>query len=407
MIMLALDLGSQDESKSIEGLFCPFFNPVKIAQIIHKCDNVDAAILALHLKFRHRANNRSSITRSEIAGLYGWGLRHTDSVIADLKKTGIVKVTLTTVNKKSKLYFSFDDKNDTLPLHIVSFHKIANEIGFREAVLFSYILYRQRNSQIIHHDKKWAAITRDEIATFLNLSTRTVSRLIDSLKNQGLIEMENMIFNDQIQQHFNIPQSAHDLLSPLINQFMTNPPPKKEESLTKKAEETAEVIHRTPCQNEMGDIAKPQAYIVKNKEKNNIINLTNFNQQKFTYRDIRKIEKDLTTQQDKYLTIALSKLLAEKNKSHLERDFFEQIKFCILNPAQHKGINDFLWVTNRSLKLIRENKWKTPFGFKKYSDYGKKQNDHKITYIEKHLALKQAELAKSGRTLDKYYLDNC
>lgn len=407
MIMLALDLGSQDESKSIEGLFCPFFNPVKIAQIIHKCDNVDAAILALHLKFRHRANNRSSITRAEIAGLYGWGLRHTDSVIADLKKTGIVKVTLTTVNKKSKLYFSFNDKNDTLPLHIVSFHKIANEIGFREAVLFSYILYRQRNSQIIHHDKKWAAITREEIATFLNLSKPTVTRLLKSIQNQGLIEMENMTFNDQRQLHFNIPQSAHDLLSPLINQFMTNPPPKKEESLTNKAEKTEEVIHRGSDQNAMGEVIKTQAYNVgKNKSKINIINKTNFNQNKFTYRDLRKIGKELTYQQEQFIKNSLSKLL-KKDEQHRGKDLFEHIKYCVLNPHQRKGINDFLWVVNRSLKLIRNRTWTIPYGFKKYSDYGKAQENHRVTYLSEHIALKQAQLAKSGRTLDKYYLDNC
>lgn len=394
-------------------LFCPFFNVAKIAETIRKCADSDAAVLAFHLKFKSNhtkymqpdGKRKMSLTRREIASLYGWGLAHTDSVIRNLQRTGLAKVTRRTVNKRSKLYFEFDDQILPFPIHITALHKMAEVLGLKEALLFSYILYRQRNSQLTYQDDRWAVVTREEIGTFLQVSPRTASRLLSTLKDRGIIIMENRVFNEQIQQHITIPKQAHELLAPLINQFNVK---KEDKSYPQQPAETPKVIHNPCCQNRSGDVAKIEAvYIEKNKNKNNITKSTKIDQyRQRSKNDIREIGEELTDKQHRYLTQTLKATLEHLGKQNLERQIFEEVRFNILSPYQHKGINDFLWVVNRAMKLIRDKQWKTPWGFKKYSDYGKRQAEHKQTHMEQHLAFKQQELARYGRAIDERYLEN-
>jgi DNA-binding MarR family transcriptional regulator len=394
-------------------LFCPFFSVSKISEIIRKCGDIDTAVLAFHLKFKSNHNKymqadgkrKMSLTRREIASYYGWGLAHTDSVIRNLRNTGLVKVTIRTANKRSKLFFEFDDQMLPFPIHITALHRMAQVLGLKEAALFSYLLYRQRNSELNYQDDRWAAITREEMATFLQVSKPTVTRLLSTLKDRGIITMENRVFNDQIQLHVSIPKQAHELLAPLVNQFHVK---KEDKSYQQQPPATPEVIHRGCDQNRIGDVIKTEAvYIEKNKHKNNITKSAKIDQyRKRSKNEIRPIGQELTDKQHRYLEVAVKRTLEDLGKPELERQIFEEVKFNVLSPQQHKGIDDFLWVVNRAMVLIRNRQWKTPWGFKKYSEYGKRQAEHKQTHMEAHLAFKQAELAKYGRKVDERYLEN-
>lgn len=113
------------------------------------------------------------------------------------------------------------------------------------------------------------------------------------------------------------------------------------------------------------------------------------------------IGKQLTKRQIAYLegavrkTIARSKILISS-----PYEFFEELKFSIIENQQRIGVTEFRHAVSRFMKIVANNNWHTPIGFYKYAEAGIDLNKKKQRQQIEWQKEKENECKKSTRLID-------
>ena len=104
---------------------------------------------------------------------------------------------------------------------------------------------------------------------------------------------------------------------------------------------------------------------------------------------LNQINEELTYRQICFLRVALKKTIEKATLTINEEEIFEEIKYSILNPAQRKGILSFKHAVSRCMQLLRQRTWRTPFGFHRYTEYGKEIKSSRQAQLQAHEGLKK------------------
>jgi len=204
----------------------------EFANIIYKCQDADAALLAVCLKsvadtarLRLSPPGKKTITmtRQAIADIFGWSLTKVDNTIPKLAATGFVSISKRRVKNKEQYFFEFDDDSRKPPINFEVFYALLDEIGStKETLIISYVLYLLCNSKIIHNYVRWCAVTKQHLGAFLHVTERTVWTLLNNLKRKGILKTEKFLHNKQRCLHIALEEKGVQLcagehLKPLPN----------------------------------------------------------------------------------------------------------------------------------------------------------------------------------------------
>lgn len=379
-----IDAGLSIDINKMQGcpsMYTPLYNAGELSRIACKCNDLGAAILALRLKFKSANTKLKSknghpvitMTRKDIANIYGWSTDKVDRLIKKLPETGIVNVYKDKYKGVEQHFFEFASNNILpFPVHFSALDALTEEIGtLKEAVAYSYIIYRLRNSQITHNEKLYCTFTTQELASFLQVSERTALTILNSLRKKDIIQTDNFLHNNKRQLHIALGcldvQSCLD--THLVNKYNA-----------KHLENQSKVIHTPHRKKHQGGTAK-NAYPIYNvnKIKSTKNNIT----------DIRS-KNDLSYLQKIYAQAALRKTLCTR-QAHLFGNYWPEVEFYLTEPKQHPGATSFRHALNIAMALIRQNRWRTPYGFNRYSQHGQKSTKYQTAMLAEHQRLKQLE----------------
>ncbi len=379
---------------------CPI-NFKLFAELTKKTNDPEATLLFSKLKF-HLTNSKIKKSgkvwivrsRKQIASWFGFSTKKTDRLLKSLEEQGLIEKNVGLWYGKKRLFINTSEETNAAPVNQTLLKILISTTGsVRSALIFSRIAYSFANSRIQHLDKKWCCLKKQKLADWAGLSIRTIDTILDGLTRKGLVLKKNFLWDEKIQTHFHIPDFTIDLLE---SQFQ-----KIERSIEKQCEKS---INTQNCLPEPAKKGLP-IIIRTNTKKTNNKTSTIESQNKYKSDIIfNSIGKVLTQRQLKYLEVALKNTLKKSTvQISSPKELWEQLKFSILNPQQHKNTLSFKHSVSRCMKILSDGNWLTPKGFNNHSEFGrrlKKQREQqrKKTEEEQHnIAIKNTSFIASTK----------
>ena len=369
---------------------CPInFNQFSLLQ--NKTKNLDATVLCSKLKFHQlnskiKYNGKTWIVRSreQIAEWFHYSTKKVDKIIDSLSSMGLLEKRVSTWYGKKRLFLNVPNEIDAVPINNKLLSILLELSGsLHAALIFSKIMFAFTNTTIHHEQKKWCCLKKKDLSDWSGLSLRTIDPIIEQLSKKGCLLKQLFLRHDRLQSHFHIP---HFVLQTIKDKFErhTTPQPKPATSAPNFSEpgnptdlwitSDKKVIHTQNCRYTP---AKKGLFI---KVRTNLKKTNNNTPEKKTISAptngaiiFDNIDHALSLRQQKYLFSAMNRTVQRSKLSISEPEALkEEIKFSVLNQAQHKGITSFRHRVSRCMKILSENNWKTPIGFIKHSKEGQK-----------------------------------
>jgi hypothetical protein len=339
--------------------------------------NLEATLLLTRLTFHHinskiKKDGKIWIVRSreQISSWYNFNKKKTDKLLSILKNLGLIEKKVGLWYGKKALFININKKLIyRSPINHKSLNAFIEATGsVQNAFIFSRIAFAFNNSKLINKDKKWTALTKQKLADWAKISIRTTDKILSELTGKGLLIKKNLVWKEKMKSHFHIPNFAIEIFNKQIEKLKNIREPIKEYS-EKNKKEKSKICRQDPAKKGFSIIKlRAKAEVTNNKTYTPNLSTSNYNS------DINfdSIGKELSDRQIRYLEGALKRTVENKKvKISSPRDFFEELKFSVLNShLQHKGITLFKHVVSRCMKILSDGNWRTPIGFSNYSKYG-------------------------------------
>ena len=319
-----------------------------------KSPSLDATFLLSKIAFQQKRSHfrfkgRAWIIRSreQMAQWLGCSTRKIDRLLLVLEKQGLLQ-------KKQTLWFGKKSLKvsvhiDLSPIFFESMDPLIEAVGSRHAAfIFSYILYAFSGSRIHHHHQKWCVLSRKQLSDFFGLSLRTIDAHIAHLIAVGFLEKRQFLWQGKQRTHFR-PTA-------LANTSLRCHTPQK----PRGANLSASIRLRTNI-SKINNTFRDS--VSQSLPQNSDINF-------------KKEEGHLTPRQVAYLRGAL----ANTQKKYALRlshpsQVWDELVFSLTNPVHTKNVCNFQHGVSRAMLLLSQGRWRTPFGFFKYSEAGKRYAD--------------------------------
>ncbi len=321
--------------------------------------------------------------KSELAEWFGLSNAKITSILFNLKELGLIECANFKFKGIKQLHVSIKDL-ETIYIGFEALEKVISVTGdLRTALLYLKILYGFNNSKIQHEDKKWVAKSREELATWSNISLRTLDKSIAHLEELGLLVKRTYKWQGAPICHFHIIEEAVETI------FTSMPATTKTINLEKTQTESVistsvdkkEGSFFTPLNNEICivDSAKYELPYIKETNLKNPIKKTNNTDEPVNNSSSQKEAGDMnfvfSNREEGYLKGALSNLIQrDKVKISSPNELLDQVKFSVSNWVKGNKMS-FSHAVNRACMIIKSGNWHTPMGFHKHSDIGKKYHE--------------------------------
>lgn len=324
-----------------------------------------------------------SFIREDFARSLGVGQRMLDGAIARLKSRFIISAdTIATPFSKSSVMVN---KNFKCPA--ISYERLNLVTSYTkdlvDSAIVSFIAYRLNLEDSFYvceiGNSPYWQVNFEMISKQFSLSDTTVRRHIDKLIKTGFLEKRRK-WN----------RWGRPLVYLTINQEMYNKISEEyQDSLAKKVRDNdidAYFDYWPVVKNVIPSLDNntldDNEYIINNNTGGDV-NLNNLDEVGVT----------LTFRQKKFLWAALLRTIVDALKIPLEEihRLYQQVKYFIINPQQHKNVVKFRHLVNIAMKLIRNDKWRMPFGYHKYSSECKEDYERLKAHEKAHYMLKSPD----------------
>ena len=404
-----------------------------LALFNRKIGNLDEVLLyskicfhQQHSKISHAGRQCIARSRQDMANWFGWSLRKIDALLASLEKKGFISKTVGLWKGIKAFFISSVKKITYLPINLTRLNTLTQHTGsVISSIIFSRIAFGMNNTKLEHEGIKWCAIKKEVLADLVGIGIRTLDKILNSLKEKGLILKKNFIHRGKRQMHYHIPESTINTIVASMEKA-SGQKPKKEQIKSNFDHEINKKIACAGTNNATGyphqncrlEPAKSLSSIKEDQTKQKTKNITTQDNQAW-YRELPHVEarvesdihclKDkevkgegtigtkgtgnstsekviysLSARQQRYIKGVVKKIMERDGiKVSNPKELLHQLCYAVANDMKHKGL-EFLHAVNRNTKIIRDGNWKTPFGFYKYSDFGLKAMQNRIASDKKN-----------------------
>lgn len=243
----------------------------------------------------------------------------------------------------------------------------------KEALLLDKIIFYHQGTLLKRDDRLWFTKKIPELAAELGFSESRIYIYLRNLEEEGLIIRKRF-------KYYGVPRTFIAITEILQDKLQIDPP---------QTSNAVEIKEKNPDLDD--NINERMDSVVStdtiNKEKNNVINNithSNFNP-KFTYSEVN-IVKGMLSNVQKNHGVKLSS----------PQQVLDEVLFSLSNKQQFQNIETFQHKINVISLLLRNNRWKTPKGFNKYSPDAQHYQDKYEKDNETRLQIKKEELYYSG-----------
>lgn len=398
-------------------------------EYLSKLKDIEAVALLLKIQFHCK---RSTIVRggiywytrkkADMAQWFNLSIDKLDTLLSKLEKAKLVKCRNYKYKDVRQLHIAAAQCRDGYMNFALVNHAVKLACGLRNAIVFLRILYLYNSSKITKDGKKWCAISREELATWANISIRTLDSCLKQLEAADLIIKDTFKWRENTCLHFHVKQRTIGRLFSILEPFKRTdstilemnekeskntdqpventgngdfcssrkaktPIPYNEDYLITPEElttnTTTKVLERERQQHSQKqncdmNFSTQEVFITKTKEARN----TGQPAIVLSERDIKYIQGALR--------IAMSR---DKLRVSNPTEFFEQLKFSVGNWLSNKKLS-VEHAVNRAFKIAKDGNWRTPIGFSKHSPVGQV---FKQTIIERE----RKEQEKATRRFDE------
>ena len=330
---------------------------------LEKVENLEASVLLSRLQY-HCSNSKIirkgqvwfTRQKEEMANWFRISTSKLDTLLNLLEKKGLISCQNFKYQNIRQLHISVQNCQSGY----VNFASLEDTIaicgGLKEAMIFLRILYHYQHSSIEIDGLKWFTKSREDIASWAKISVRTVDTILKSLKRKGLFIKRTYKWKGVPQSHFHIPESVALSLVP---------------------EKAISTYSQDICKIDPAKIKVPYIENINQSKQTKINNTTNHLEKKSS--DInfsnQVAQASLNQRQIKYLEGSLKNLMGrDKLKISNPQELLEQLKFSVFSWVNTKKL-PFTHAVNRACAVVKSGNWRTPIGFNKHSDIGKKYHE--------------------------------
>lgn len=345
--------------------------------------NSDAALLLAKINFHMKNTSLKkdgmlciARKRDQLSSWFNFSSKKVDRLLKLLEERNLIKKRVGMYYGEKRLFIS--SKSIEAPVNEKLLHSLIEQTGsVQAAIVYAKIAFAQNNSQIELNAKKCVAFTRDQIAYWIGVSTRTVDKILAGLCEKGLISKQYSHYKGKSRLHLHVT-------SPSLKVVIHN----KEKNFNVKSQ---------ICTAEKGISIKETLYknkednIIKDKPKRNVKGLFKKKNEIGFVSD--KVESELTGAQVSYVKGAIDRTV-ERFRLNISnpKEFFEQVLFSIRSEYQHNGVVGFRHRLNRCMKILAAGNWLTPKGFETKTLAGKAYRSERNKFAIAHEKSKQSEI---------------
>ncbi len=392
------------EASSID--LCPI-NFKKFDDFKKQVGNIEEALLLAKIRFHLQnskitKNGSKCIARSreKISSWYGFSLRKTDELLKSLEKKGFISYVNGMWYGVKKLFISEKStENTTIPINISLFSMLIEVTeSVNSALAYSRIAYTFAQTKKHQNDLPWCFLRKRSLASYLDISIRTLDKILENLIKKGLLIKKNLVSCGRRQTHFHIPISS---LKALKKRFMDKANSieaqtrlHEQDSSELKGVLKAKIIRAQSCKNCRLEPAKSATSIrirTPNKKKttNNTEITVEPNKELNRPQETFKDDTNFSKTQISYIGGAI-KTLIERDKVRISdvKSLVSEVKYAVKKILE-KGVLGFKYAVNRICSIVRSGNWSTPFGFYKYTQEGKILISRKEEHFHEHQKRKQ------------------
>ncbi|HAT8258164.1 TPA: hypothetical protein JA493_14450, partial [Legionella pneumophila] len=243
----------------------------------------------------------------------------------------------------------------------------------KEALLLDKIIFHYQGTLLKRENKLWFTKKIPDLAAELGFSESRIYIYLKNLEEEGLIIRKRF-------KYYGVPRSFIAITETLQSKL---------QFLSKEKENTIEIKEKKPTSR--NDINERMDYLVSadtnNKEKNRVINNITLNQldDKLPINELN-IVKGMLLNVQKSHGVKLSS----------PQKVLDEIVFSLSNKEQFQNIDTFQHKINIISQLLRNNRWRTPKGFNKYSPEAKRYQEQCDQENTARLKIKKDECTYSG-----------
>jgi len=389
-----------------------------LALFNRKIGNLDEVLLyskicfhQQHSKISHAGRQCIARSRQTMANWFGWSLRKIDALLASLEKKCFISKTVGLWKGIKAFFISAVKKSTYLPVNLAKLNTLTQHTGsVISSIIFSRIAFGVNNTKLEHEGLRWCSIKKEVLADLVGIGIRTLDKILNSLKEKGLILKKNFIHRGKRQMHYHIPESAINTIVASMEKVSGQ----KSKQEQRKNDFDHQASKKTACKgnnNAMGyphqncrlEPAKSLASIKEDQTKQKTKNNTTQDNQSWysaqpqvkslgesgmhfsskkekggqgTYISERVGHKQptalmLTPRQQGYISGAINRLIKrDRVKVSNPTELKAQLCYAVANDMHYKQLT-FKHVVNRHAKIIASNNWRTPHGFFKYAEVGR------------------------------------
>lgn len=246
----------------------------------------------------------------------------------------------------------------------------------KEALLLDKIIFHHQGTLLKRENRLWFTKKIPDLAAELGFSESRIYIYLKNLEHEGFIIRKRF-------KYYGVPRSFIAISETLQNKLQILP---------KEPENTIAIKEKEPISE--NDIYERMDSLVStetnNKEKNRVINNITLNNldTKIQNNELH-IVKGMLFNVQKHHGVKLS----------APQKVFDEVVFSLNNKHQFQNIDTFQHKINIISQLLRNNRWRTPKGFNKYSPEAKRHQEKSEQDNAARLKIKKEECIYSG--LDK------
>lgn len=380
-------------------------NFMTLNKLTESIKDLDAILLFSKIKF-HENHSKLTLkngmkcitrTRKKMAKWFDFGVSKVDRLLRLLESKGFLIIEKGMWYGKRQLFIATAPEKNYISANIKLLTLLTEETGCLKAtVLFARIAFAMRGTKITYNNQKWCCLTREEMASLLSTSLRTVDAIVRKLIKDGLIVAQNLVFKKKRRLHFSIPEKILNSLreKALIAMKKTGViEPANSHFCRSPKEEPAKI--EFPIRVSENSLKENNNTIIEKSEQKRSIE----NKKPLCDINFDKISGGLNKRQVCFLLSALRKTIKQaKINVSSEKELLEEVIYSILNPEQRKGVLSFKHAVSRCMQLLRQHTWRTPFGFHRYAEYGKEIKASREAQLQVHEARKREECNRERKT---------
>jgi len=396
-----------------------------LALFNRKIGNLDEVLLyskicfhQQHSKISHAGKQCIARSRQAMANWFGWSLRKIDALLASLEKKGFISKTVG-LWKGIKAFFIYAvNKITYLPFNLTKLNTLISHTGsVLSSIIFSRIAFGMNNTKLEHEGLRWCSIKKEVLADLVGIGIRTLDKILNSLKEKGLILKKNFIHRGKRQMHYHIPESAINTIVASMEK-VSGQKPKKEQGKNDFDHQTSKKTACVGANNATGyphqncrlEPAKSLASIKEDQTKQETKNITTQDNQSWysAQPQVKSLGEsdmhfsskkengsqdncvservghkqsvllELTPRQQGYISGAINRLIKrDKVKVSNPIELKDQLCYAVANDMHYKQLT-FKHAVNRHARIIASSNWRTPHGFFKYAEVGRDAVEKRI-----------------------------